>query len=566
MTDQRILLSGKYLYVTLYVLLAVVYISGTFIPLMENDSAQHAVMAMRMYLNNDYIHLMRGFDDYLDKPHMHFWLSALSYKLFGLNQWAYRIPALIFTIIGAYSCYKLTEALYHKNFAHYGALIFLSSQAIILANHDVRTDAVLTGAVILATWQLYVFIRTNKLTPLIIAAIALGIAFSTKGLFGVVIVGFAILFHIAYTKNWKVLWNYKILIGFLIFILTITPTLYAYYIQFDMHPEKVVKGHSNISGVRFILWDQSFNRLTSTGFSKQNPDYFFFFHTLLWAFLPWAIIAYSGIFSTSKAVVKTRFRYNINFEVLTLGGILLTLLVISFSQFKLPHYLNPILPMLSVLSAGYLYKLTKENKTKIIQIFLYIQYGICVIGILALTGILFFTFESPSVLTLVGAFCFFTILLWSIFKRNYLHKTQKILTVSVLLMVLINFSLNTYFYPHLLEYQSGGIIAKKVNQQAIEKEDLYILDKQYRWSLDFYSKRHTPSISMEEMNQLKKEVLVVTTKKQKVDSLYTNKHIKVKKEFIIPHFRITKLSAKFLNPKRRTSQLDSTYVLKVMPR
>ena len=68
----------------LYALLALVYVSGLFIPLMENDSAQHATMAMRMYLQNDFVHLFRGFNEYLDKPHMHFWLAALSFKIFGV--------------------------------------------------------------------------------------------------------------------------------------------------------------------------------------------------------------------------------------------------------------------------------------------------------------------------------------------------------------------------------------------------------------------------------------------------------------------------------------------------
>ena len=144
--------------VLLYFLLSLVYLSGLFIPLMENDSAQHATMAMQMYLHNDFTLLMKGFNDYLDKPHMHFWLSALSFKLFGLTHWAYRIPALLFTVLGAFSSYKLAEEFYGSKAGHLASLIFLSAQAIILSNHDVRTDAVLTGASIFAIWQLVMYI------------------------------------------------------------------------------------------------------------------------------------------------------------------------------------------------------------------------------------------------------------------------------------------------------------------------------------------------------------------------------------------------------------------------
>ena len=70
-------------YLVLYLLLVLVYLSGLWIPLMENDSAQHAVMAMRMYLENDFVNLYKGGEDYLDKPHMHFWLLLFLLNFLG---------------------------------------------------------------------------------------------------------------------------------------------------------------------------------------------------------------------------------------------------------------------------------------------------------------------------------------------------------------------------------------------------------------------------------------------------------------------------------------------------
>ena len=144
----------------LYGGLAIVYVFGLFIPLMENDAAQHAVMAMRMVQENDFLHLFRGEIPYLDKPHMHFWLSAFSMKLFGINHIAYRLPAVLFTILGAYSCFRLAKYWYTHFVGYIAALVFLSTQAIFLANHDVRTDAVLTGATIFGFWQLVYYIDT----------------------------------------------------------------------------------------------------------------------------------------------------------------------------------------------------------------------------------------------------------------------------------------------------------------------------------------------------------------------------------------------------------------------
>ena len=52
---------------------------------MDNDSAHHATIALRMHLTGDYVNLIDNENDYLDKPHLHFWLCALSYKIFGVT-------------------------------------------------------------------------------------------------------------------------------------------------------------------------------------------------------------------------------------------------------------------------------------------------------------------------------------------------------------------------------------------------------------------------------------------------------------------------------------------------
>ena len=81
---------SKRRYWFLVFMVVLVYIAGMFVTLFENDSAQFAVMAMRMVQENDFLSLFKGPNEYLDKPHMHYWLAALSFKIFGLYDWAYR--------------------------------------------------------------------------------------------------------------------------------------------------------------------------------------------------------------------------------------------------------------------------------------------------------------------------------------------------------------------------------------------------------------------------------------------------------------------------------------------
>ena len=103
---------------------------------------------------------------------MHYWLAALSYKIFGIHEWSYRIPGILATLLAAYSCYGLGSLLYNKNVGKLSALIFMTAQTIVLGAIDVRTDAVLTGFSILAIWQLATYIEKGSARAIIIGAFA----------------------------------------------------------------------------------------------------------------------------------------------------------------------------------------------------------------------------------------------------------------------------------------------------------------------------------------------------------------------------------------------------------
>ena len=261
----------------LVALILIVYGAGLFVTLFENDSAQFAVMAMRMVQENDFLNLFKGPKEYLDKPHMHYWLAALSFKIFGLHDWAYRIPGLLAILLGGYSCFGLGKLLYNREVGKVASLVFLTCQTIVLSVIDVRTDAVLTGFTIFSIWQLIAYIEKNSARAVALGAFGAGMAFSTKGQIALVVIGISVLCHIAYTRKWHRFISWKVLLALLVFGVTISPMLYAYYHQFDLHPEKIIRGKSNRSGIFFIFWEQSFERMSGEGIGKNSSDFFFLF-------------------------------------------------------------------------------------------------------------------------------------------------------------------------------------------------------------------------------------------------------------------------------------------------
>ena len=542
----------------LLILIVLVYVAGMFVTLFENDSAQFAVMAMRMVQENDFLSLFKGPEEYLDKPHMHYWLAALSFKIFGLHDWAYRIPGILATLLGAYSCFGLGRLLYDNRVGKIAALIFMTSQTIVLGAIDVRTDAVLTGFAVFAIWHLAAYIEKNSLKHMVLGAFGAAIAFSTKGQIALLVIGLPILCHLGYTRKWKMFLNWRVIIGLLVFALFITPMLYAYYHQFDLHPEKIIRGKGNRSGLFFIFWEQSFERLSGEGIGKNSSDYFFFFHTFLWVFLPWTIIGLVAYWQKAKSMVKSKFKYVAGQEFLTLGGITLIFIIISFAQFKLPHYLNITIPLFAVLSAGYLFGLYTDKKKKLKKILLGFQYFILGVVFIAAILIYFYVFKTESCYSYIWQSAIGVFIIYYCLKHEFYF--YKIITIGAISSVLLNGVLNMHFYPSLLEYQAGSTMAKTIEKNNIDTDNIYKISGAHTWALDFYNQDPVKIASVGDL-KYRKDIWVYASDKE-LDIL-KDSGFDWDRQLTEKQFRITRLQGKFLNPNTRKKVLNKMHLVHI---
>ena len=538
---------SKKTFIVLLTLLLAVYAMGLFSGLLENDSAQFAVMSMRMFQEGDFLTLFKGTEPYLDKPHLHYWLAAASYAVFGIYEFSYKLPGFMALLLAAYSVFKLAQLLYSVPIARAATLIFLSAQTIVLSAIDLRTDAVLTGFVALSLWQFIAFAERPNWRPMVFGALAAAMAFSTKGHLALVMIGFPLLGHLIFNRQWSLLWRKEVLLGVAAFVLGICPILYAYYVQFDLHPELVIRGVSDRSGIFFILFEQSFERMSGQGMGSNSPDYFFFFHTFLWAFLPFtplAIYLFVKRFKTVKANDKTQG---------LLYGALAILLLISFAQFKLPHYLNSSIPLWAVLVAGRV-----GGTPFILKPLLHIQRALFILlgsGALVLcTWVFPYLFWGSYVL--LGLFIVGSIVWILRTKEVFLA----ILLTGVLTAIFVNGVLNTGFYPKLLQYQSGKTASEKIMQSSyIYPEKVYKWGNAHSWAMDFGLKAPLKTLDcLEDFNALS-NVWVYLNEAQ-LDRL-SKTDIPLNIEFSVPSYRITRLKIAFLNPATRANTLEKRYLV-----
>ncbi len=533
-------------YFFLFSLLGLVYIAGLFVPLMDNDSAHHADIALHMYLNRDYVNLVYAGNDYLDKPHLLFWLCAFSYKLFGVTSFAYRCPSFCFTILGTYSTYRLGKVLYNREIGKLSALIVASVFAYMLANNDVRMEAVLTACIAFAAWQGVEFINDKKILNALGLALGLALGFSTKGYIGVFTPAVGIFFYILFRREWKVFINWKWLFVLFCFAFFISPVIYCYYLQYNLHPEKVVRGRDHINGVRFILFGQSIERFKGDSFgSEAKNDYLFFIHSFLWSFAPWSVFAYIAFVNRIKS-----FR-NRNSEWLSPGTFIIIALILTFSGFKLPHYLNVIFPATAVMTAAWVS--TSSAKSKWLYI---IQIIICALILTLSAFINAWAFPVKNFLLIVSVILLLSVVFYFI-KNQRLSYLQRAVGCSVATMIVFFFLLNTNFYPQLLKYQGGNQLAKKTKGN-VDPADIYFWKNNYSSSFNFYTATERKQFDDSVFRNGKKPIWLLFDIHDMDDIQKAG--YKMGMTYTVPDFEVTRLSLGFINPGTRKKELTEMVV------
>jgi 4-amino-4-deoxy-L-arabinose transferase-like glycosyltransferase len=425
---------------------------GLLIPILEPDGSLYATIAKTIARTGDFVNLRVEGKDWLDKPHFPFWITAISFRCFGVNAFAYKFPALLFWAAGAWYTWRLALALYGRSVAQLSVLIYVSAAHLVISNNDVRAEPYLTGLIIGSVYHFYKAARAKPGFHLLAGSFLAACAVMTKGPFVLITIAAGFILDWTTGKEWEQFRNIRWWIAIGLTALFTLPELICLYLQFDRHPEKLVFGHTGVSGIRFFFWDSQFGRFFNTGPIKGAGDPFFYFHTLLWAFLPWSLILYAAIVQKCRRSIGSPdtglFRRSVSGDNICLGAALASFIVFSLSRFQLPHYLNILFPFFSILTAAYLYNLRRRWPQRTLII---VQNVISLLlPILLLPIVWFFHFDYWQLLLVL--LLTLAALPFILFRgRSLPAAISRSFWMALLVFAFINFIL----YPAILRYQSG---------------------------------------------------------------------------------------------------------------
>ncbi len=311
--------------------------------LFEPDEGRNAERARELLLLNNWAIPHENFLPALDKTIFLYWLIAIAYKLFGVSEWSARLPSALAALGCLFLVYQFARDRWGYWVALWSTLILLTNIQFFFYSRLVIFDMTLT---LLTTLVLIEYRRAldtgnphSRPRHIALMSAAMGLATLAKGPIGALLPAMVIFFHLLLLRRWSFLAWRNLLLGGIVFSAIVAPwagwteTRYPGYL-------------------RYFFWEENVLRFLTPHFQRGEPWYYFII-VLACGFFPWSLLLPSTIKNTwTKSLAKD--------NLFLILWIVVPFLFFSASNSKLPHYILPIFPALSILTGQFIKSVSED--------------------------------------------------------------------------------------------------------------------------------------------------------------------------------------------------------------
>ena len=344
------------------------------IPLWSSDEGRYGEIAREMAESGDWVVPAFNYVDYLEKPALSPWVTALSYLVFGVSHLTTRLPSILFALAGILMTYRCIKKLFDRQTAGLAAMVLLTSIGYVLVGRFAVIDMASLYFLSAALFSLMTGYFTKQRRYYFLAYVFMGFGFLTKGLIAMVLPGLTMLIFLWWVRDLGEITKLHIGWGLLMIAVIIFPWLAAMSLR---EPEFL----------NLFIVKHHFDRFVSGSLGRKRPFWFYTYILPLLSF-PWTLFIPSAIVNGLRQ--KSEHRDKIKFLVCWFGVIFF---FFSASHSKLPYYIVPVCVPVAVLAAHFLSACISGARTGenmpgagwIWKIFL----GLCLTAVPVLTAVAF---------------------------------------------------------------------------------------------------------------------------------------------------------------------------------
>ncbi|KAF3883964.1 MULTISPECIES: ArnT family glycosyltransferase [Nostocales] len=407
-----------------------------------------------------------GGEPYHNKPPLVHLLIAGAYSIWGIDEWASRLPGAMLTAVSVPLLYYIGREIFRKRRAAvYSSLIYLTMLPVVRHGRL----AMLDGAVVcfFMLMMLCLLRSRRNLRYCLGVGIAFGLICLTKSILGLLLGGIALLFLFWDTP--RLLGSWYMWLG--IFIGTV-PVAFWYGAQWVHYGEIFTK---------VGVVDQSFSRLWESVEGHSGPPWYYLLEIFKYTW-PWLIFLPASLRLTWE-------NRNLSWAKLVLVWSSIYLISISLMSTKLPWYVFPIYPSLALAFGA---KLSETEDSQLLSPYPRSWVvSLALLALVAIAGSIYYSIGRAfqSELQLLFATVALTMALAAVLAERGDGQFLKVLFWGTYVsLVLLMYS--KYWVWELGEAYPVKPVAEMIQTAAPpDIKKIYTSFPYHRPSLDFYSDR-----------------------------------------------------------------------------
>ena len=317
-------------------------------PLAAPDEGRYVEIPREMVATGDYLTPRLNGLKYFEKPPLLYWLQTVPIKLFGIKEWAMRLPLAFLALFGCLITYFFTQRLYGRATGLWTTTILGTSLLYYVLGRLITLDL---GVSVFLTGTLFCLFNAIESTGrkrqglMYLCATFGAAALLSKGLIALALPGAIMLCYLILTNRWSLLKELYLSSSALIFFILAAPW-------------HILASLKNPGFFDFYFIHEHFERYLTTVHRRHQPLWFFL-PIIFVGFLPWSTFLFRTLKQSFPTSLKVC-RENPKNTFLVLWA-LVPFVFFSLSHSKLIPYILPIFPPIALLMAQMIQK-RLENK------------------------------------------------------------------------------------------------------------------------------------------------------------------------------------------------------------
>jgi 4-amino-4-deoxy-L-arabinose transferase-like glycosyltransferase len=320
------------------------------------DEPRYAQVAREMLERHDWITPTLGGQPWLEKPPLFYWQAMLAYSIFGVSDWAARLPSAVDATLLVLAVYFFLRR-FRTGLELDGALITASSAGIIGYARAASMDMALAGAFTFGMLGWWAWRESGKKIYLGIfyACIALGML--AKGPVAPFLAAIVIVLYAIAVRELRLVLKSVWLPGIVVFCAIALP----WYAAVQMR---------NPEFVREFIVQQNLERFSENLYHHREPFWYYLPVTAL-ALAPWTVFVIAAFVQAVRSWRATRkpegaagMEVEKQFGIFACCWLVLPVVFFSISQSKLPGYILPATPAGAFLLVVYLRRRLEQSESE----------------------------------------------------------------------------------------------------------------------------------------------------------------------------------------------------------